>query len=139
MPDKTAIEWANATWNPVTGCTKISAGCDNCLTPDTSVLYADLQWRPIGNAKPGDVLLGFDEFPARHREPRKLRRSVVEAVWWSRRPLYRIVTDDSEVVTTADHRWLTRNSNRWVKTSGLEDRSALRHLSLRNAPPISDD
>jgi len=24
------IEWTNATWNPVTGCTKISKGCDNC-------------------------------------------------------------------------------------------------------------
>jgi protein gp37 len=30
MATKTAIEWTNATWNPVTGCTKISAGCDNC-------------------------------------------------------------------------------------------------------------
>ena len=30
MSDKSAIEWTNATWNPVTGCTKISAGCDNC-------------------------------------------------------------------------------------------------------------
>lgn len=27
---KTAIEWTDATWNPVTGCTKISAGCDRC-------------------------------------------------------------------------------------------------------------
>lgn len=27
---KTAIEWTDATWNPVTGCTKISAGCDHC-------------------------------------------------------------------------------------------------------------
>ncbi len=26
----TAIEWTNETWNPMTGCTKISAGCDNC-------------------------------------------------------------------------------------------------------------
>jgi protein gp37 len=25
-----AIEWTNATWNPVTGCTKISQGCKNC-------------------------------------------------------------------------------------------------------------
>ncbi|NLH98946.1 MAG: phage Gp37/Gp68 family protein [Chthonomonadales bacterium] len=24
------IEWTDATWNPVTGCTKISAGCKNC-------------------------------------------------------------------------------------------------------------
>src|ERR1700733_2091548 len=24
------IEWTQATWNPVTGCTKISAGCKNC-------------------------------------------------------------------------------------------------------------
>lgn len=26
----TGIEWTDATWNPMTGCTKISAGCDNC-------------------------------------------------------------------------------------------------------------
>src|ERR1700676_5024153 len=24
------IEWTEATWNPVTGCTKVSAGCKNC-------------------------------------------------------------------------------------------------------------
>ena len=28
--DKSAIEWTDATWNPVTGCTKISPGCKNC-------------------------------------------------------------------------------------------------------------
>ena len=27
---KSTIEWTEATWNPVTGCTKISPGCDNC-------------------------------------------------------------------------------------------------------------
>jgi protein gp37 len=26
----TAIQWTNETWNPMTGCTKISAGCDHC-------------------------------------------------------------------------------------------------------------
>lgn len=30
MGDKSAIEWTDATWNPVTGCTEISAGCDHC-------------------------------------------------------------------------------------------------------------
>lgn len=27
---KTKIEWTESTWNPVTGCTKISSGCKNC-------------------------------------------------------------------------------------------------------------
>lgn len=30
MSDKTGIEWTDATWNPVTGCTKISPGCAHC-------------------------------------------------------------------------------------------------------------
>jgi protein gp37 len=30
MADKSSIEWCDATWNPITGCTKIVAGCDNC-------------------------------------------------------------------------------------------------------------
>ncbi|MGH7711951.1 MAG: DUF5131 family protein, partial [Gemmatimonadaceae bacterium] len=30
MAQLTRIEWTNATWNPVTGCTQVSAGCDNC-------------------------------------------------------------------------------------------------------------
>jgi protein gp37 len=30
MADKSAIEWTDATWNPVTGCTQLSPGCDHC-------------------------------------------------------------------------------------------------------------
>lgn len=30
MPGKTKIEWTDTTWNPVTGCTKISSGCKYC-------------------------------------------------------------------------------------------------------------
>ena len=29
MAQKSQIEWTDATWNPVTGCTKIGPGCDN--------------------------------------------------------------------------------------------------------------
>lgn len=30
MAGKSSIEWTEATWNPVTGCDRISAGCDHC-------------------------------------------------------------------------------------------------------------
>lgn len=30
MPKQSAIEWTNWTWNPVTGCTKVSQGCKHC-------------------------------------------------------------------------------------------------------------
>ena len=31
MAQKTEIEWTDATWNPVTGCIKVGAGCDKLL------------------------------------------------------------------------------------------------------------
>jgi protein gp37 len=30
MGQRTTIEWTEATWNPTTGCDRISPGCDNC-------------------------------------------------------------------------------------------------------------
>jgi protein gp37 len=30
MGDRSAIEWTQATWNPTTGCDRVSRGCDNC-------------------------------------------------------------------------------------------------------------
>src|SRR3954462_14465520 len=30
LSDRSAIEWTDATWNPVRGCTKVSPGCKHC-------------------------------------------------------------------------------------------------------------
>jgi protein gp37 len=35
MGDKSKIEWTDATWNPVTGCTRVSEGCRNCYMART--------------------------------------------------------------------------------------------------------
>ncbi len=36
MPDRSAIEWTDATWNPTTGCTRVSRGCDHCYAETLS-------------------------------------------------------------------------------------------------------
>ena len=63
MADNSAIEWTDATWNPVTGCTKITRGCDNCY----AARFAE-RWRGV----PGHPYQqGFDlkEWPERLDQP----------------------------------------------------------------------
>ena len=47
MADKSAIEWTDTTWNPVTGCTKISAGCDNCYAARFSERFRGVRGHPF--------------------------------------------------------------------------------------------
>ena len=52
MSDRSKIEWTDATWNPVRGCTKISPGCLHCYAET----FAE-RWRGI----PGHPFeFGFD-------------------------------------------------------------------------------
>ncbi len=45
MSDKTNIVWTDATWNPVAGCSKVSAGCENCYA-ETAAASGRLQQFP---------------------------------------------------------------------------------------------
>ena len=47
MADGSAIEWTDATWNPVTGCTKISRGCDNCYASRFSERFRGVSGHPF--------------------------------------------------------------------------------------------
>jgi len=49
MADKSSIEWTDATWNPVTGCTKISVGCDNCYAARFSERWRGVPDHPFEN------------------------------------------------------------------------------------------
>ncbi|MBI4282426.1 MAG: phage Gp37/Gp68 family protein [Chloroflexi bacterium] len=39
MSDRTGIEWTDATWNPVTGCTKVSPGCAHCYAETITLRF----------------------------------------------------------------------------------------------------
>lgn len=69
MADGSAIEWTDATWNPVTGCTKITAGCDNCYAARFAERWRGTQGHPFEN--------GFDLTlrPDRIRQPLAWKRS----------------------------------------------------------------
>src|SRR5216110_2114088 len=116
--------------NPYRGC---EHGCVYCMHSDTPILNADMAWRPIGEVRVGDVLFGFDEFPEPGRT-RKFRPAVVEAVWWSRRPTLRLVTERTEVVATAEHRWLQDRNFRWSQTRQLAAGRRLRYM-----PVVAED
>lgn len=72
MSDHSGIEWTDATWNPVTGCTKISPGCKHC--------YAERlarRLRAMGNPRYRDgfaVRLHPDQLnlPLHWRTPRRI-------------------------------------------------------------------
>ncbi len=72
MADHTAIEWTDATWNPVTGCSKISPGCKHCYAERlTKRLQA------MGNPRYANgfsVTLHPDQLwlPLRWRQPRRI-------------------------------------------------------------------
>ena len=72
MGAKSAIEWTDATWNPVTGCTKVSPGCKHCYAER---LATHLQ--AMGNPRYQQgftVILHPDQvtLPLRWRQPRRI-------------------------------------------------------------------
>ena len=72
MGDKSTIEWTDATWNPVTGCSKVSTGCKNCYAER---LAARLQ--AMGNPRYTngfEVTLHQDQLalPFRWKRPKKI-------------------------------------------------------------------
>lgn len=40
MGDKTGISWTDATWNPIRGCSKVSAGCKNCYAEKVAARFS---------------------------------------------------------------------------------------------------
>jgi len=72
MSDKSTIEWTDATWNPVTGCTQVSPGCDHCY----ALTFAE-RFRGVSN-HPYEQ--GFDlklwpnrlELPLKWKKPRRI-------------------------------------------------------------------
>ncbi|MHB1702201.1 MAG: DUF5131 family protein, partial [Acidobacteriaceae bacterium] len=74
MSDKTKIQWTDATWNPISGCSKVSEGCRNCYAERVSHRFGTTggPWTHANAAE--NVQLHPERLyqPIRWRRPRKI-------------------------------------------------------------------
>ena len=68
MSDNSSIEWTDATWNPATGCTQISRGCERCYALRFSERFRGVKGHPFEQ--------GFDLrlWPGRLHQPLEWKR-----------------------------------------------------------------
>ena len=154
MSDKSAIEWTDATWNPVTGCSKVSPGCANCYAETLSLRFgwSKKPWTPVNAVE--NVVLHPERLdqPFRWREPRMVFVNsmsdlfhelvpdwFVEQVWdrmaTARRHTFQVLTKRPERMRDFAQR-ANRNPlpNVWLGTSIENDRWVGRADALRDAP-----
>ena len=102
MAQATEIEWTDATWNPVTGCTKIGPGCDNCYASRFAERWRGIEGHPYEQ--------GFDlrlwpnrvDQPIRWRKPRLIFVNSMSDLFHKRVPVAFIDTV-FDTMERADH------------------------------------
>jgi DNA repair photolyase len=131
------FEW---TINVYRGC---SHACTYCGAGDTPILMADGRTKPLADVRVGDTIYGTLRFGAY----RRYVATDVKDHWSTVKPAYRVTLEDgTELVTSGDHRFLTRRG--WKHVTGAEHGPDRRpHLTLNDklmgvgrfaAPPEED-
>jgi len=70
MAQNSAIEWTETTWNPLTGCTKISPGCKHCYAERMSLRLQAMGQSNYANGFKMTLHEHMLEVPLRWRKPR---------------------------------------------------------------------
>lgn len=72
MSGSSAIEWTDATWNPVHGCTKLSAGCRHCYAETFSERFRGVAGHPFEHGFDLRLLPEKLDLPLRWQRPRMI-------------------------------------------------------------------
>lgn len=114
MADRSKIEWTEATWNPVTGCSKVSAGCRNCYAERLA-----LRLKAMGNTRYRNgfgITLHHDllDLPKRWRKPRRVFVNSMSDLFHEQVPLefIRLVFATMEACPQHTFQVLTKRSKR---------------------------
>jgi protein gp37 len=77
MADRSAIEWTEATWNPVTDCDRVSAGCDHCYAMTLAKRLKAMgseKYQNDGDPRTSGPGFGVTIHPQALNEPRRWRQ-----------------------------------------------------------------
>jgi protein gp37 len=72
MSTNTKIEWTDATWNPVRGCTKISPGCKNCYAERFAERFRGVKGHPFEQGFDLRLVPDKLEAPLRWKTPQRI-------------------------------------------------------------------
>jgi protein gp37 len=150
MADHSHIEWTDSTWNPITGCNKISPGCKNCyaermakrlklmgaeryrngfqLTLHTDVVELPLQWK-----KPRTIFVNSMSDLFHERVPADFILKVFETMQAAHWHTFQILTKRSERLASLA-RALPWPKNVWMGVSVESQDYTFRIDHLRTVP-----
>ncbi len=147
MGDKSAIEWTDASWNPVTGCTAISAGCDHCYAEALALRLQKMGQEKYRNGFAVTLHPQALGIPLHWREPRRIFVNSMSDLFHARVPadfvgqvwdvmarcpqhIFQVLTKRPERMArwTVDH---PAPPNVWLGTSVEDGRVTQRIDSLR--------
>ena len=72
MSSSSSIEWTDATWNPVTGCTKVSPGCKNCYALTFSERFRGVPGHPFEQGVDLRLWPERQRLPLSWRKPKRI-------------------------------------------------------------------
>lgn len=72
MSATSAIEWTDATWNPLRGCTKVSPGCKHCYAETLAERFRGVPGHPFEQGFDLRLVPEALELPLRWRTPRRI-------------------------------------------------------------------
>lgn len=116
-----------------------------CLSPETPILTADLEWVPLGDIKPGQPIMACDEdAPRVQGSGRKLRIAYVEKVWDVFEEAFEITLETgAKLIATGPHRWLSRQRGgvapKWVRTEQMRVGDVIRAITDRWSSATVED
>ena len=158
MAGPTSIEWTDKTWNPSTGCSKVSPGCKNCYAERVALRLQSMEERMPKYAYGFEYREWVDESPLKWKKPCKIFVNSMSdffherATWYHQRTCmdimrrcpqhqFQILTKREVAMSEFVMRWREQNDwppNVWLGVSCEDDdpRRLERIRTLANIPDI---